>query len=794
MTGKQTLDKRAALQVPGGSWWAEPLDRFANLDDSLHGFTELRVYGVSGPLPGSVLQFPEPVVTLVNGNADSGFWRRWRLGGPHQDEPDSHHLEGFCWGGLTSRAHWQALWLLVLPFTLVNIAHWMLLPHDGKTGSATAMRWAIALLRLLALSFTVTLMFSAAEVTMDVGAWQCGPDANCQVLPGWLTGWHLGIRVAVGGGLVAVLLSVLWVTGQARFSPLKLDKAPDPVVPRAGDGQATDPVLADPAFWAVDTSTVWLRCLHVGAWCAGIGALATGAVIRAAAPSVITIVLFWINIAVLAAASGLVLFQWFGRGGRGPKPGIKPPEKQISCGMLVLLGGSLAAAAVDLPDSAASTHPVLPNLRSAIGWLALGQIAALIVLAILIMIACRPGQRWKEKWIKGYRPMLHGFLPLAFAWLGWFIGLTLTAGIGLWVATRLGKAPPGSQVTPKISAPPAIYYWIDSTAVLVAFVIVIALIIILIKVLASQGKIAERKIEEEEELQDRAAEPQWRSRARSAARLQILAQSVEGISALLLSMTVASATIAAIAAYRYFLYGATRWFWPSGWLAWVPQVGAWVIVTGTIGVVVLAYAAFRNQSTRRLVGIIWDVSTFWPRANHPLTPPCSAERAVPQLADRIKELNEKETDCTVVSAHSQGSVLAAAAILRLAHGSDPRIGVLKHVSLLTYGNPLRRLYARSFPAYFSEYVLRAVSDSLPNRWTNLWAETDPIGGNIFTDTENPQAARRSTCVKDVLMTPDPLTLEDDPRSFTKLKVCDHSGFRDRPEYQEELDSLKNKLG
>lgn len=99
-------------------WRTRPLDRFANIDNSTAGFTELRCHGVSGPLPGQVLQFPEQVVSLVDGNPDSGFWRRWRLGGPEQDVPDERHVEAFCWGGLTSRASLQALWLLLVPFSL----------------------------------------------------------------------------------------------------------------------------------------------------------------------------------------------------------------------------------------------------------------------------------------------------------------------------------------------------------------------------------------------------------------------------------------------------------------------------------------------------------------------------------------------------------------------------------------------------------------------------------------------------------------------------------------------------
>ncbi len=60
------------------------------------------------------------------------------LGGPQEDKPGKSRIEAFCWGGLTSRASWQALWLLLLPFSLVNIAHWMILPYRHKDGEWTA--------------------------------------------------------------------------------------------------------------------------------------------------------------------------------------------------------------------------------------------------------------------------------------------------------------------------------------------------------------------------------------------------------------------------------------------------------------------------------------------------------------------------------------------------------------------------------------------------------------------------------------------------------------------------------
>ena len=71
------------------------------------------------------------------------------------------------------------------------------------------------------------------------------------------------------------------------------------------------------------------------------------------------------------------------------------------------------------------------------------------------------------------------------------------------------------------------------------------------------------------------------------------------------------------------------------------------------------------------VGVIWDLTTFWPRAAHPLAPPCYAERVIPELQIRSRwVLDRHGRRCTsanrlILSGHSQGSLIVLATVSRL---------------------------------------------------------------------------------------------------------------------------------
>ncbi|HEY9375476.1 MAG TPA: hypothetical protein VIQ02_00080, partial [Jiangellaceae bacterium] len=149
--------------------------------------------------------------------------------------------------------------------------------------------------------------------------------------------------------------------------------------------------------------------------------------------------------------------------------------------------------------------------------------------------------------------------------------------------------------------------------------------------------------------------------------------------------------------------------------------GTWIMGLFALGIVVLAWNSYRNPALRRTIGILWDIGSFFPRAAHPLAPPSYGERAIPDLAQRVKKLTATPSSRVVLSGHSQGSVMVVATVLQLPSDTAAR------VNLLTHGSPVRRLYLRFFPAYFGPDALRAVYQRVDGRWRNLYRDTDPIG-------------------------------------------------------------------
>jgi hypothetical protein len=133
----------------------------------------------------------------------------------------------------------------------------------------------------------------------------------------------------------------------------------------------------------------------------------------------------------------------------------------------------------------------------------------------------------------------------------------------------------------------------------------------------------------------------------------------------------------------------------------------------------------------RRVGTIWDVVTFWPRTFHPFAVRSYAERAVPELQDLLDGASSDQP--LHVVAHSQGTVLVFAALAPSLKDA-PSGARPPQWSCVSVGSPLRTLYARAFPYYFSPDHFGDARTRL--RWTNVFRFTDYIGRSVFaTDLE-----------------------------------------------------------
>jgi hypothetical protein len=158
--------------------------------------------------------------------------------------------------------------------------------------------------------------------------------------------------------------------------------------------------------------------------------------------------------------------------------------------------------------------------------------------------------------------------------------------------------------------------------------------------------------------------------------------------------------------------------------------------------------------------------TFFPRRFHPFAVRPYTERAVPELQDHIRHCLDHEGRPVVVAAHSQGTVIAFAALAGL---DDDH---LSRVALVTYGSPLSRLFGRFFPAYFSPSDFERLAGRLfddgrdpPAGWRSFYRRTDQIGQRVFDQV--PAEAGRDEEV------PDPAEAEtpDDVPPFLEPDVA-----------------------
>ncbi len=515
----------------------------------------------------------------------------------------------YHWSPLTSGSRSFALWPLLLPFTLVNVAGWM-----GPPGPRS---WRTSLHRLGAV-WSGLATTAAAVMWLLVGAMAVAHEVlgSATRAPGSLTAPSFaGAAVLAAVAMAAlVLMATFTASGFERFRPPSWPAQPRPW--RWPWGAGLSARLDDPQFHdnANDHAMRWR--IHVA-------------------------VAFLTWVAVVA-----VVF-----GGGTDRAGHLVGRALIAVGALQG-GGVLLLTAVALFPARGDSRRLTRRLLA----------PATAILGIVI--------------------------------LG---GLVLS---GLIALTGVDEVPPG---------PYSVLYDCYGWAVLggLAGAVVCAVLAMLSPVPAESG-LARKLL------------PTVGARMRAR-----LATVMSGLDRIVTPLALAFAGAIAVAV-------AVRWeeIWDDTWrLTATPPVN---IARSTFAVV-LAFTVLNLVKSRaapaalRRVGNIWDILTFWPRAYHPFAVRPYTERAVPELQEFLR--CAPRTDGLVVAAHSQGTVLAYAAIRPFVTPEGEC--ALPPFALVTFGSPLRSLYAAVFPHYFDAEEFEAVRRAVGDRWVNHFRFTDHVGRALF---------------------------------------------------------------
>ncbi|UNO38894.1 hypothetical protein [Streptomyces sp. MST-110588] len=751
---------------------------------------ELQVHGVGGTTPEKMLGNPHTV--RITGDDTAACYRR--TADEHaESHPEKYGKEpireAYCWCNLTSGNGARALWLILLPFMVANLAHWM---RPAAPPSHKGQRVYDVLVRILALSLTVLLAAAACEVALDLTAWQCAGSAACAAGKSWLgflspaqgTAWSApGRRLVLAGVVPLLLVGFLWWLSRRTWSAYE-SASPPPRRPGASRGTSPEQrsALAMNGFWYGRRLVARLRAAHTAAGILTIAAAlltaATDADLRPGGSTTLAVV-GWVLAAVVGGLGALtVLVVW-----RAARSEAEPDEASNRFPVKALPFASLGALLLTAVHTAWE-RPGWTSAGRLPGTSFFGGIAVFQgVLALALLVTAGFLQRAARRGGSGDgRAALRGMGGAGVALLACALAGVLTGGTAQRVADWLDRGATPGQAHASMAGPPVVLSW--NASVIPVLLLVLAALAVLagLRVISVRRAVAKdipglygKGERPDRHRADRIAGTIARAGLTDTAPTVLAAVAV--VTLVLGAGAVAGAWLTDRAPGRATL-GAPAPVHAAA--ETVEALGSWLMGAGVILLVVMGRRAYQDLSARRTIGILWDVGTFWPRAAHPFAPPCYAERAVPDLTWRMATWTERNNGRLVISGHSQGSVLAAAAVWQL----DPV--TRSRVALLTYGCPLERLYGRWFPAFFGPAALTGLHRET-DAWRNLWRFTDPIGGPI-----------RLTCEDGPEVDHGPLR---DPLSFGRTlhaplpcPILGHSDYQADPAFDAARAELIARLG
>jgi hypothetical protein len=665
---------------------------------------EVRIHGVGGATPEELLGVVARSDTIrIAGDELAGFYAR----------RSQRHVQGYSWGRLNAAAWEQPAWILLLPFTLVNVAGWF---APDAPERPWADRVGDALLFLFGLSVTVLYAVWIADISID-------------------------------------LVAVRWVYERFRGIPA--------VVSEEGL-RPMDPYRTG-YLWAIAGGTV----LALGVL-AALRLLVRNSLVRYEATG--------------AGGGPAVRPSFFGTRVAAGQPGLEDPAfwSRVSDARRLLTWHSVAAVLTVLlvtwwfcdATFDANLAPVAFDLPQVFRWLSIVQVTLLALLLI-------PGV---ARSVRGGRPP-HALGAPVLCGLALLLGHALLYGIGNLINLRVHVG-----VTPFQLAGPA-----GAVAIVATLLVIVAATWVL---WISADDRCDLLTHPEETPLGQEVDRVTRGVRRRAIRQERLARLVPRVGWFFAPLSV---LFVVIVLWRAITPTWLEAEWDTGILH---RIGTTVLVLVATSLLAFIIRGFRQPSDRRPFAVMWDVLSFWPRRYHPLGVRPYAERAVPEIEARLHDLLDRpegEHRRVIVAAHSQGSVLAYAVFLRLAASHSD---LLSRVAFVTYGTPLKNLYARFFPRYFSvariEQLRGQIGSPAPSddAWKNFYRPTDYVGGTVFTSVN----AAHDRLLPDppehprVEEVPAGGTVTDLPSApFTKLSI--HSGYPAEREIRQWIDvRLRTTLG
>ena len=721
-----------------------------------HPVVSLRVPGVDFPLPEDVLD--TRTVEQVDDVTARG--ELWRLRTPPKV---NYTPEVYMWG-FRSTATGRALWLLLLPFTLLNVAYWARPARPRGLVSWAADASIGIVCRLLSLTLTAALMLGVAGVTMDLIGWQC-LSAQTSCAQAWPQPFNLiaepsmtpGQWLAAGALVPLGLLALLWFVSYRGWRKYERRVDFDPAVDELVAGRfwhggrewvqrlravhvmvgmvVIDAALIYPAVSAdqhshrplKDIGLILAALMVLGVFAAIVGTVAPLPLgrpdVRVARDGLALKILRrhrWLR-------NGLRAHTWLAdrldhrlaRARRGARAAGATVTKATWLAAWGTVGVTVACLFYSItPRTGSPPTGQLPGFGDGVAIMSCIQTALLVALGLSVIPLC-----WNARGSR--RLAWRGFAAPIIATTATMLAVAEAAGLLYFSALSIGQLEISGETRAWLPAPPYPYEWAG-----LAFAVAIGAALAALAAAAVAWQLEMRSGRQLTDLRDRRLRDQHPETAQTLDRAHARGQLVEHAMRLILVIFVPVAAVSLIGV----ICSAAGWG-PADLLPsqkTLTNLGAWSIGLVALTFVVLAVRANSTTPGQRLVSAVYAMATFWPRAAHPFGAPAHGPRAVADIILRVATLTNQGHG-VVLAGHSHGSILAATAVRYLPASA------LRRTALLTSACPITRLVEPLFAAFCDQQTCSAVAESLTGehggRWINLFRVTDPIGGPIAHESD-----------------------------------------------------------